>query len=300
MSGTITRCLAVAALLGSAVSAVHAQDRSRIAVEGTSLRYVSEGTGTPILFVHGAISDHRIWEDFREPISLERRYIAYDQRYFGSDDWPDDGGNFSIETHADDLIAVAEALDDGPVHLVTRSYGGEVGVYAALKRPDLFRSVTHFEPALSTLVADIPGGAAARRALFGRFGATGIAVREGRLEDASLRFLEAVYDLPEGASADFPESTRQMLRENGRTLPGYFGLSRKAVGCDDLAGLKMPTLVVHGGATDVFFEMIAEEMARCQPNALRLSIDGTNHDGLYRKPETFATMLTSFLSMIER
>ena len=94
---------------------------------------VEQGAGEPIVFVHGAFSDLRVWEPIREEVAKRYRFIAYTQRYFGTDPWPDDGKNFNIETHADDLAKFITSLNAGPVHVVTRSRGGGVAMAAALK-----------------------------------------------------------------------------------------------------------------------------------------------------------------------
>jgi hypothetical protein len=36
-------------------------------------------------------------------------------------------------------------------------------IYAVLKRPDLFRSIVHFEPVADVLVAGVPGSIVARK-----------------------------------------------------------------------------------------------------------------------------------------
>jgi hypothetical protein len=66
-----------------------------MSVNGTSLAYVEQGQGTPVVFVHGAISDYRTWERQREAFPRRYRYIALSQRYFGTDPWPDNGAKFS-------------------------------------------------------------------------------------------------------------------------------------------------------------------------------------------------------------
>src|SRR5436853_4520607 len=57
--------------------------RSRRPVIGTHIKYVEEGQGAPIVFVHGGVSDHRAWEAQREIVARHYRFIAIDQRYFG-------------------------------------------------------------------------------------------------------------------------------------------------------------------------------------------------------------------------
>jgi hypothetical protein len=60
-------------------------------VDGATLAYLEQGQGVPVVFVHGAIADHRTWDAQRDPTARKYRYIAYDQRYFGPAHWPDDG-----------------------------------------------------------------------------------------------------------------------------------------------------------------------------------------------------------------
>ncbi|HEU0222877.1 MAG TPA: alpha/beta fold hydrolase, partial [Paracoccaceae bacterium] len=151
-------------------SAQDAPEVKHLQVEGASLAYVEEGSGVPVVFVHGALSDLRTWDRYRPMISDQRRFIAYTQRYFGPEKWPDDAKHFSTETHIKDLIAFVEGLDAGPVHLVTWSYSGEIGTHAALRRPDLFLSLVHYEPYIASLLSGVPGAAAANRAIMEAFG----------------------------------------------------------------------------------------------------------------------------------
>src|SRR5260370_476448 len=56
-----------------------------VEVDGARLRYVEHGSGEPIVFVHGAPHDLRAWEPVRGEIAKRYRFIAYTQRYFGTD-----------------------------------------------------------------------------------------------------------------------------------------------------------------------------------------------------------------------
>lgn len=272
-----------------------------VQVDGASLHYVEKGSGVPVIFVHGAISDSRGWEAYLEVVSAGHRAIAYDQRYFGPADWPDDGQNFQIDTHVGDLIAVIEALDAEPAHVVSWSYSGGIATRAALKRPDLFRSLVHFEPSENDLLKEIPGSEAAKREMFARFGPAMAAVEEGRNDDAALRFLETVFRMPEGAAEDEPEKWQAMWRENGRTIPPFMAMKtpEESVTCEKLQTLSVPTLVAMGSETYTRYAMMAEQIARCQPNALLVTMEGVGHDGPYRRQEEFQASIGAFLSLVE-
>lgn len=293
---------AALALSGLATStwASAAPTEKLMAVNGTRLIYIEEGTGTPVVFVHGAISDMRAWDPYRSEMAKERRFVAYTQRYFGTAAWLDKAEHFSRETHIEDLVAFIEGLDAGPVHLVTWSYSGGIGTYASLRRPDLFRSIIHYEPSARALLAGLPGSAAARTEMFKNFGPAISAVKAGADEDAALRFIEAVFKLPEGAAAEEPEPWPSYWRANGRTIPPFLGMAPGApISCDQLKALTVPTLVVQGKNTYARYSMMAERLASCQANALLVTLPGANHDGPYRQSGKLTALIKNFLALVE-
>ena len=290
--------LSLAALVGPAF----AEDAAvkQMSVNGTKLAYVEEGSGDPIVFVHGAISDMRVWDRYKRQLTDERRFIAYTQRYFGTEAWQDKAEHFSRETHIEDLIGFVEGLDAGPVHLVTWSYSGGIATYAVLRRPDLFRSVVHFEPAAKALLAGLPGSGAARAEMFKHFGPAISAVEAGKVEDAALRFIEAVFKLSKGDAANEPEPWPTYWRENGRTIPPFLAMAPGApISCEELGAVEVPTLIVQGKNTYARYSMMAENLADCLANALLVTMPDVNHDGPYRKPNEFTTLIESFLALVD-
>lgn len=289
--------LASAAVAMALMYATATAEEMTMPVEGAELPYISEGSGTPVLFVHGAISDLRAWDAYRPIIADDRRYVAYSQRYYGTSAWPDDGENFQRTTHVENLIAFVEGLDAGPVHLVTWSYSGEIGVHTMLQRPDLFRSAIHYEPAIGPLVDGVPGGENASRKLFAHFGPVISAVREDRAEDAALRFIEAVFQMPEGTAVG--EAGEEMWRDNGRTVAPWLAMDPLPVDCGTLSRLTVPTLVVQGADAFTRSSMQAERVASCVANGMVVTMPDVNHDGPYRAGEEFAALIESFLSLVE-
>lgn len=97
--------------------------------DGTQIYYKDWGTGRPVLFSHGWPLNADAWED--QMLFLgERGYrvIAHDRRGHGRSSQPWCGND--MDTYADDLATLVEALDLKGVVLVGHSTGGgEVARY---------------------------------------------------------------------------------------------------------------------------------------------------------------------------
>ena len=85
----------------------------QLRVNGVDLAYIDQGTGAPVVFVHGAWMDLRYWEPQRQAIATQYRFIAYTLRYHGTAPWPDAGQHYSVATHVADLVAFIRWLHAG-------------------------------------------------------------------------------------------------------------------------------------------------------------------------------------------
>jgi non-heme chloroperoxidase len=97
--------------------------------DGTQLYYKDWGSGSPVVFSHGWPLSADAWED--QMVFLGRqgyRCIAHDRRGHGRSSQPWDGNE--MDTYADDLSALVEALDlRGAIHVGHSTGGGEVARY---------------------------------------------------------------------------------------------------------------------------------------------------------------------------
>jgi pimeloyl-ACP methyl ester carboxylesterase len=63
----------------------------QLRVNGADLSYLDQGTGAPVVFVHGSFADLRFWEPQRQTIAQQYRFIAYTRRYHGTTPGPTKG-----------------------------------------------------------------------------------------------------------------------------------------------------------------------------------------------------------------
>ncbi|WP_312439056.1 alpha/beta hydrolase [Janthinobacterium sp.] len=111
-----------AAAAGKTVNSITVKD-------GTVIHFKDWGTGTPVVFSHGWPLQGDAWEDQMMFLASHGyRVIAHDRRGHGLSSQPWQGNN--MDTYADDLAALLDALDIKGATLVGHSTGGgEVAHY---------------------------------------------------------------------------------------------------------------------------------------------------------------------------
>jgi len=97
--------------------------------DGAKIFYKDWGTGQPVVFSHGWPLNADAWDDQLFFLSSNGfRAIAHDRRGHGRSSQTRDGNN--IDTYADDLAALTEALDlRNAIHVGHSTGGGEVVRY---------------------------------------------------------------------------------------------------------------------------------------------------------------------------
>ncbi len=96
--------------------------------------------GELVILNNGVFMNTASWA-FQLP-ELARRYrvLTYDMRGQGQSDHPE--GPYSFELHADDLVALMDALDLEKAHMVGTSYGGELNLMMGIAYPERCRTLT--------------------------------------------------------------------------------------------------------------------------------------------------------------
>lgn len=109
----------------------------RAVLNGGNVYYMETGvpTGVPVVFLHGFPFSLDMWKSQLELASgAGFRAIAYDIRGHGQSDVGD--GQYTIEGHVDDLIALLDHLHIGRAILVGLSMGGYITLRALQRNPD--------------------------------------------------------------------------------------------------------------------------------------------------------------------
>lgn len=124
------------------LSAAEGVVKGYVAVDGGRLYYEAAGAGEAVIFVHGHSLDRRMWREQTASFSDRYRVIVYDARGYGRSSKQREGFRF---THADDLLALMDALGIERAHLVGLSMGGFIVGDLVAMHPERLLSATMAE-----------------------------------------------------------------------------------------------------------------------------------------------------------
>jgi pimeloyl-ACP methyl ester carboxylesterase len=126
-----------------------------IGVPGATLTYDVRGdlADRPVLLIIGSPMGASGFPTLASHFP-DRTVVTYDPRGVERSIRSGDLGELTPDDHADDLIALIEALDAGPVDLFASSGGAVNALALTAKRPDLINTLVAHEPPLATVVPD--------------------------------------------------------------------------------------------------------------------------------------------------
>jgi len=266
-----------------------------VTINGASAEYLEQGRGEPIVLVHGAPSDYRVWVRHCAALAPRYRAIAYTQRYFGRGAWGDHGPPFGVRTHADDLIALLRDVVAEPAHVVAWSYGAHVALAAANEEPELFRSLLAYEPGVPTYVTgaqDLAEVAADAGLMFGPVFAA-VALGDN---DAGVRALLDGSGQSVGYFESQPPERQRVQLDSARVLPLLLSQPPPPIlSCDDLRRLRMPVAVAWGERTRPVFGVVSRAAARCIAGGAHTAVAGATHMWPEEQPQEFTALVERFV-----
>jgi pimeloyl-ACP methyl ester carboxylesterase len=269
-----------------------------IEVNGVPLAYVDEGQGSPLILVHGSISDARTWAAQVPFFAQHFRVIAYSRRFHHPHSWTGSGPDYSAALHAEDLAALAAALGIERAHLVGASYGALTSLLCAVRRPHLARSLVLAEPPLLLWLEGQPEGKAALDAfLLNGWQPATRAFQSGNREQGVRSFVNGVSGAP--VFDQLPEPVRRLQLDNAPALQAemeapaadYFS----SLTCEDAAGMSVPVLLLRGERSPQMFGLILDQLARCLPDCRRATIPNASHSMAAGNPPAFNATVLDFL-----
>ncbi len=105
--------------------------------EGIRLAHLDEGSGSPVVFLHGEPTWSFLWRDVLVPVrDAGYRCIAPDLPGFGRSDKPIDIEWYTYDRHVASVGALLDELALSDVTLAVHDWGGPIGLRIAVQRPE--------------------------------------------------------------------------------------------------------------------------------------------------------------------
>lgn len=267
---------------------------SEAPTNGIATYYEDQGSGPPVILIHGHSVDSRLWNpQLPALLAAGYRVIRYDLRGHGRTAAPDTG--YTWDHYSADLRDLLDHLQVQRAHLAGLSMGGAVAMQLTFDQPARVTSLTLIDSAL-------PG--------FGY----------------SPEFEEAVQALRDAVRSEGPQPALERLWlphplfDGLRRFPEPFAALRDMVlsfpareylddteypqperqHIDRLAEISAPTLVVVGELDLPDFQIIAELLAANIPGARSALIPDAGHVCTMEQPESVNETLLTFLGQVSR
>jgi pimeloyl-ACP methyl ester carboxylesterase len=219
------------------------------------------------------------------------RVVVYDRRGHSRSQRPDSPG--SVDEDGDDLATLLEALDLAPAHVVTNSYGGNLALRLATRRPEVFRSLSCHEPPLWSLLEDDPESREVLRQGARSLQAVGRRIARGDHEGAARQFVEEVALGPGAWETELPAELRAIFVDNAPTfLDELNDPNQLRVDEEALSQLALPVRLTQGSASPPTFPAVIDRLVELIPRVSRETIDGAAHVPQLTTPERYVEVTT--------
>ncbi len=264
-----------------------------ITVDGLDFWAEVEGSGPPVVLLHGFTGSRTTWFDLVAAAKKDFTTIAIDHIGHGRTASPAEVDRYQMDRAADDLVAVVRQLGHERAAWVGYSLGGRTALQVTCRHPEAVA-------ALVTEGASVGLETDAERV-------ARIAADEA-LARLAERDLEAFVD--HWGSISLWDSQKETLSGPQRAALKQQRMAQRAIGLanslrgmgtgsqtwlgNQLAQIDVPVLLT-AGRLDTKYVQIAEEMAAAIPDARVRIIEGGGHAAHLEQPQAFNSVVLEFL-----
>ena len=135
--------------MSAEISAAFPFESKYVEILGSKMHYIEEGSGDPILFLHGQPTSSYLWRNIIPHLSPLGRCIAPDLIGFGKSDKPDI--EYRFFDHVDYIEGFIEALGLQHVTLVIHDWGSGLGLHYARRNEENIKGIAMMEAVLMSV-----------------------------------------------------------------------------------------------------------------------------------------------------
>jgi pimeloyl-ACP methyl ester carboxylesterase len=274
-----------AATMTAVASAATALEDRYFQSADVKIRYVEQGSGEPIVLLHGYTSRLEDWVTnpvFPE-LAKNYRVIAFDARGHGKSDKPHDPAQYGPEM-GQDVLRLMDYLNLRKAHILGYSMGAHIVAQLVTKSPERF---------VTLIMGGAPGRLEWTPEDQRRVDIEAAEMDQGLLTSQILRLSPKDQPKP---SADEIKAISARLFE-GQDPKALAAVRRsnpdQAVSLAEMSAIKVPTLGIVGTADP--YQKDFEKLKSVLPQMKLVLIQGASHVSAPRRPE-FITAVKEFLT----
>lgn len=252
----------------------------KVNINGIQIAYARQGSGKPLVLVHGYPLDHTIWDEILPLLENDFDLILPDLRGFGESDVVET--QYKIVDMAADIAGLLDELGIEKTAIAGHSMGG----YVVLAFANAYQKrVT----GLGLVASQAPADPSERK--------------QGRYEAAEEIMKSGVQLVADGMSGKLTSDERVQAYLRGLIAKqhpaGLAGALKAMAERDDstsiLSSFQYPVVVIHGEADELIPIQRAQEVKAAIPQATLMELSGVGHMPMMENPQATATTLKNLL-----
>lgn len=258
-----------------------------IDIGGLRIAFKRVGEGPPLVLLHGALSDSRVWRRQLDELSDEFTVVAWDAPGCGRSSDPPAPETFRLSDYANCLAGLVDALGLGRAHVLGLSFGGGLALELYRRHPTVPKTLV-LASAYAGWAGSLPPEEVERR-------------RQRALREADLPPEQWVPGYVPGLFTEtappglIDEAVAIMSETRPAGMKAMMSAFAEADLRDVLPLIEVPTLLLCGEADRRSPLNVAEDLHAKIPTSKLVVMPGVGHDSNLEAPETFNTEVRSFL-----
>ena len=252
--------------------------------DGTRIAFWREGSGPPLLLVHGGVCDHLAWYYVVPLLAQKFTVYTYDRRGRG------ESGNtppYSVEREVEDVAAMLAAIGE-PAHLLGHSAGGMLALAAAERTNDLL-SLVLYEPAF------LIEGARARPGPEVLEQMKSLLAAGDRDEVIRMAIRQTVEFSEDQIAAMEVGPGWEQLRSVAHAIPQDWELWGQPLVAERVSTVQTRTLLLMGSESPLWLKAAARAVLAALPCATLGVLEGQEHHATITAPQMFAQAVVDFV-----